>query len=158
MRARSVSLTAAAVGSAVMGAAAVLAPLGVTGEAAAEPSTTCTMTYLNPNVSPLPLQATTVLRANADGGGKMTITLKTDAVSIIGYHQDVSFTWANLDTGKNGGEQTSKRVVGPNNTLEFPGVKTGVGRITFVASASNTSSLDPTHLTSGQCTAEQKAF
>lgn len=141
-----------------VGAATVVAPLGVAGEATAEPSTTCTMTYLNPNVSPLPLQANTVLRANADGDGKMTITLKTDAVSVLGYKQDVSFTWANLDTGKNGGEQSSKRVVGPDNTLEFPGVKTGVGRITFVASASNTSSLNPKHLTSGQCSAEQKAF
>ncbi|WP_132993079.1 hypothetical protein [Gordonia zhaorongruii] len=153
MRARSATLAAAAIGG-----TALIAPFGVAGEASAEPSTTCTMNYLNPNVAPLPLQANTVLRAAADGDGTMTITMKTDAVSVLGYDQDVSFTWANLDTGRNGGEQWSKRVVGPDNTVKFTDVKTGVGRITFVANASNTSSLDSKRVTTGQCSAEQKAF
>lgn len=136
----------------------VVAPIAAAGQASAKPSTTCTMEYLNPNVAPMPLQANSVFEAGADGDGKMTMQVRTDAVSVIGYHQDVSYTWANLDTGRNGGEQWSKRVVGPTNTATFPGVETGVGRITFQVSVSNTSSLNANHLTSGQCGTEMKAY
>lgn len=153
MKSRSAILAATALGVGV-----VVAPLATAGQASAAPSTTCTMTYLNPNVSPLPLQASAVFEASADGNGEMTVQVRTDAVSVIGYKQDVSFTWANLDTGLNGGEQWSKRVVGPTNTVTLPGVKTGVGRITFQASVSNTSALNAMRVTSGQCGTEMKAY
>ncbi|MCF8588460.1 hypothetical protein [Gordonia liuliyuniae] len=153
MKSRSAILAITAVGVGV-----VVAPAVGAGQASATPATTCTMAYLNPNVAPLPLQANSVFEASAGGNGKMTMKVRTDAVSVVGYRQHVSFTWANLDTGRNGGEQWSKRVVGPTNTVTFPGVKTGVGRITFQANVSNTSAVDAKRVTTGQCGTEMKAY
>ncbi|WOC12867.1 hypothetical protein [Gordonia sp. MP11Mi] len=154
MRSRSAILAVTALG---IGLGAAVAPIATAGEASAKPATTCEMAYLNPNVAPLPLQATTVLTGTANGDKTMTITVKTDAVSLLGYQQHVSLTWKNIDNGRHRSQSWTRRVVGPNTTVRFPRIKTGVGLVDIHASVANTNSLTG-QTTRDHCDAKQKAY
>ena len=150
MKARSVSFAAATAAAGVLALPALI----VAAPAHAAPSSLCTATYGNPNV-PVQLNASTAFSATAAGEGSIRITAKTDSRSLIGYQQEVGFTWANLDTGRSGGGTShAQRVVGPDNPVDVHAVETGPGRVTFVFSTSNTGAVNPKAVTSGQCGAE----
>lgn len=150
MKARPSAAIAVALGSGALLASSLTA-------SPAEAATTtdlCTATYGNPNVIPLQLNAETAVTATSDGSGAVTLKASTDAKSILGYKQDISITWANLDTGKNGVESATKRVVGPDNEITLPDVATAPGRIALVVTVGNTGSLNPDAVTNGQCSGE----
>lgn len=148
MKTRSAGIAAATLGLAAIALPAVAAP------AAATPTTTtvCTADYLNPNLIGMPVQGSSTVSATPDGPGSVTLELTTDSKSIIGYEQDFTATWANLDTGSSGSAAIPrKKVVGADNVLTLPHVKTQAGQITFQFNIGNFSSVNELWGTNGQC-------
>lgn len=129
-----------------------VAPAGAAPQAKPAPTTLCSFQYANPNLGVV--RGSSTASATQLGRGTVSLRLTTDAMSVLGYTQDVNVTWANLDTGKSGNASAKARVVGPSNEIPIPRVTTGKGRVTFVIGASNTSSINPQSMSNGDCSAE----
>ncbi len=143
---RNTARTAIAVSALGLGAAVL--PAAVSAPAQGATTQLCSFTYANPNL--FVIQASSTASATQIGSDTVTFTLKTNSMSLLGYQQTFRVTWANLVTGKNGGGDVRKRVVGSANTLTVPNLKTGKGRIALVLAAANTSSIGPGS-TNGDC-------
>ncbi|RDI62970.1 hypothetical protein [Nocardia pseudobrasiliensis] len=116
------------------------------------PEKLCTITYPTPD--DFSVQASTEVFVEQLGGGAVAFTAKTDAQSVQPYDQRFHVTWSNLDTGKNGQDETSAQVTGPNNVLTIPRVETKPGRIPLVLSIANHGSAQ--NYTNGDCQVEYK--
>lgn len=138
----------------VLGMAAVVLGAGTAPAVSAAPGepgdALCTMTYPTPDDFDVTASSSTF--AAPAGPGRIDVTMLTDARSEADYEQRFSLTWANLDTGRNGQQQVTARVQGPENVLSIPGVITEPGRIAFVLAVSNHGSDQ--NYTSGDCSAE----
>ncbi|MFF2083624.1 hypothetical protein ACFVVM_07595 [Nocardia sp. NPDC058176] len=143
---RSICFTAIGAVSAAM---VFTAPL-----AAAEPQASadklCDFIYPTPDDFEVIANSTAIAVSNADGA--VHLELHTDANSETPYEQRFSVIWANLDTGRNGSEQVTATVQGPDNVLSIPRVVTEPGRIAFVLAAANHGSDQ--NYTNGDCSAE----
>ncbi|GAB16880.1 hypothetical protein GOEFS_016_00060 [Gordonia effusa NBRC 100432] len=140
---------------AVSAAGALALALGLPTLAAAPASAAttvlCSMNYSNPNIIGGLVQGTTTVSVTPDGAGSITLTVKTDSRSAIGYNQYFSGSWANLDTGKSGEVgYSTRRVVGSDNIVTIPHVTTLPGRVTFQVGVSNSSTVSTVGST-GQC-------
>lgn len=99
--------------------------------------------------------ATSEAFASSHNDGTFDLTLHTDANSDTGYDQQFRVVWANLDTGRSGGGDTSARVQGPDNVLSIPAVDTKPGRIALTLSVFNHG--EGPNYTNGDCTLEYVA-
>ncbi|APE35125.1 hypothetical protein BOX37_15535 [Nocardia mangyaensis] len=88
----------------------------------------------------------------SNGNGAVHLELHTDANSEVPYEQRFSVIGADLDTGRNGQEQVTAAVEGPDNVLSIPRVRTEPGRVAFVLAAANHGSDQ--NYTNGDCSVE----
>ena len=145
-------ITRTAIAASAVGiGAAVLPAVAAAPANAATTTPLCSFTYANPNL--FAIQASAAASATRNAAGKVTFTLKTNSMSILGYQQALSVTWANLDTGRSGVGTVSKRVVGPETVLTVPEQNTAKGRVNVVINVDNRSSIGPGS-TNGQCAKE----
>ncbi|MEC3919194.1 hypothetical protein [Nocardia sp. CDC160] len=118
-----------------------------------KPEKLCTITYPTPD--DFTITASTEVFVRPTGVGRFTLTAHTDAKSQTPYDQRFQVTWSNLDTGKNGQDETSAKVQGSDNVLTIPNLATGPGRIPLVLGIANHGS-GPNY-TNGDCQVEYKA-
>lgn len=125
------------------------------GEAAAAPTSSCSFTFLNPNLNVVRGYANAFV---ADSGPTHArVSVIANPQTVLGYTQQMTVTWANLDTGKSGSAATQPtRVVGQDATLTTGPIATGKGRVHVVVGLSNTSSLNPRSSTNGDCSLEHR--
>ena len=140
-------------------AALAIAALGTTRAAAPaaaappDPSAVCSFRYANPNLFAISAYANVFVRPA--GPGAIRVRLDSNPLSIAGYTQRVTLTWANLDTGKSGSSaSTPVRVSGLSSSITLPRAVTGRGKVTLVVGAANTGSINPRSNTNGDCSAE----
>lgn len=92
------------------------------------------------------------------GAGKTKFVFRTRSAAPTSYTQRAAVTWANLDTGLNGGgydSGTQAEISAGTTTLTLPIQTVGTGRITVVASVSNTRGTTATSY--DDCVAEYSA-
>lgn len=114
----------------------------------------CTIKYPTPE-GDFSTYAASEAFASSHNDGTFDLTLHTDANSDTGYDQQFRVVWANLDTGRSGGGDTSARVQGPDNVLSIPAVNTKPGRIALTLSVFNHGEAQ--NYTNGDCTLEYVA-
>ena len=126
---------------------------GLASAAPAQPVGHCSITYPTPNLFALPTSATASITQSGRGG--IQVRLDSRPLSIAGYQQKVTVTWANLRTGKSGSVFSDPtRVGGLTSTVSVPRIATAPGRIALVIGATNTSSINPNAMTNGDCSTE----
>ena len=96
----------------------------------------CTITYPDP-AEPTRAERS-VVTTTPSGSGSTTFKFHTLSTTRAAYKQDARVTWANLDTGFNGSGESSSSVDRGYTQITLPIQEVGKGRITVVASVSNT--------------------
>ena len=125
--------------TALAAAAACTTLMAGTANAVPVPRPLCTITYPDP-AQPTRAEHSVVTTAPS-GTGSTTFKFHTLSTTRAAYNQDARVTWANLDTGLSGGgwDSTSSASVDLGYTqITLPVQTVGKGRITVVASVSNT--------------------
>lgn len=122
----------------------------------ATPSELCTFTFYQPGGTERTESAQ--VSVSSAGEGATTFVFRTESVATSPYTQAAAVTWSNLDTGLSGGgydSRTEAQVEAGTTTITLPAQNVGKGRVTVVASVSNTRSSTATSY--DDCTAEYTA-